>query len=97
MVDDNEREQPMQCNFEKLKVYQKALELANEIYSITKEYPKEEIFGLGAQIRRAAVSIVLNIAEGSARTKKEFSRFIDIARGSVFECMAILEISVMQK
>jgi len=87
----------MQCNFEKLKVYQKALELANEIYSITKEYPKEEIFGLGAQIRRAAVSIVLNIAEGSARTKKEFSRFIDIARGSVFECMAILEISVMQK
>jgi len=86
----------MQFNFEKLSVYKKSNEFVNEIYQLTKKYPREEMFGLISQLRRAAVSISLNIAEGSARTKKDFSRFIDMARGSIFECLTILEISLNQ-
>jgi len=74
-------------------VYKKSIDFANHVYSITKNYPKEEMFGLINQFRRAAVSILLNIAEGSARSKKNFIRFVDIARGSTFECVAILKIS----
>ena len=86
----------LQFNFEKLSVYKKSNEFVNEIYLLTKKYPREEMFGLISQLRRAAVSISLNIAEGSARTKKDFSRFIDMARGSIFECITILEISLNQ-
>ena len=82
--------------FEELCVYQKSISLAGEIYLVTKKYPRDEMFGLTSQLRRAAVSISLNIAEGSARTKKDFSRFVDVARGSVFECLAILQISHRQ-
>ena len=86
----------MGFNFEELDVYRKAIDLVNNIYSLTKPFPKGEIFGLTSQLRRAAVSIPTNIAEGSARTKKDFSRFIDIARGSVFECVTLLQISAKQ-
>ena len=86
----------MQFNFEKLSVYKKSNEFVNEIYLLTKKYPREEMFGLISQLRRAAVSIPLNIAEGSARTKRDFSRFVDMARGSIFECVTILEISIKQ-
>jgi len=82
--------------FEKLSVYRKAIEFINEIYLLTRNFPNKEMFGLTAQLRRAAVSISLNIAEGSARSKKDFSRFIDMAKGSLCECIAVLQIAFRQ-
>lgn len=87
----------MGFNFEKLDVYQKAIDFINEVYSVTNDFPKGEMFGLISQFRKAAVSISLNIAEGSARTKKDFNRFLDMARGSVFESVTILQISEKRK
>ena len=69
-----------------LDVWKKAIEFVAEIYKITKNFPKEEIYGLTSQIRRAAVSIPSNIAEGAARNyKKEFIQFLYIAVGSAAE------------
>ena len=87
----------MGFNFEKLDVYSKANEFVNDVYLLTKTFPKDEMFGLTGQLRRAAVSIPLNIAEGSARTKKDFNRFIDMARGSIFECVTILRTALKQE
>lgn len=69
-----------------LLVWQKAIELVVDVYGITKDFPKDELYGLTSQIRRAAASIPANIAEGAARqTRKEFMQFIHIARGSLAE------------
>lgn len=69
-----------------LKAWQKAMQLVKDVYAITASFPKEEIYGLTGQIRRAAVSVPSNIAEGAARTgSKEFLRFLSIARGSLSE------------
>ena len=87
----------MAFNFEDLDVYNKAIDLVSGIYSSTKSFPKDEMFGLTSQLRRAAVSIPSNISEGSARSKKDFCRFIDMARGSVFECVTLLQISLKQR
>lgn len=73
-------------NFNNLKIWQLAIELAKEIYRTTESYPKEEIYALISQMQRAAVSIPSNIAEGAGReTDKDFSHFLSIALGSSFE------------
>jgi len=87
----------MQFNFEKLEVYQDAIELANHIHEITKPFPRNELFGITNQLRRAAISIACNTAEGSSRTKKEFIRFLNIALGSTYECVPLLEVCKRQK
>lgn len=83
-------------NLEKLDVYQRALNFANEVYNTTKEWPKEHNFSLVDQLRRASLSISLNIAEGASRTKLEFKRFVTISRGSCHECVPIIEIAFKQ-
>ena len=77
-----------------LKAWQEAIELVKDVYAITASFPKEEIYGLTGQIRRAAVSVPSNIAEGAARTgSKEFLRFLSISRGSLSELETQLIIS----
>ena len=72
--------------FKELKVWQKAIELVTNTYLKTQSSPKEEIYGLTSQIRRCAVSIPSNIAEGCGRnTDKDFNNFLGIALGSAFE------------
>ncbi len=76
-------------NFEKLEGWQKAIEFADLVYATTRKFPSEERFGLTNQMRRAAISISSNIAEGSSRSSKtDFARFIEIATGSVFEVVS---------
>jgi len=80
--------------FKDLKVWQKAIQHVIKIYSETSSFPKEEIYGIISQIRRCSVSIPSNIAEGAGRkTKKDFSHFLDIAKGSSFELETQLIIS----
>jgi len=73
-------------NYRQLIAWQKAMELVKQIYKLTKEFPKEEIYGLTSQIRRAAVSVPSNIAEGQGRdSTKEFLHHLSIAYGSLME------------
>ncbi len=75
--------------FEKLEVWQKAIAFADLVYSLTRKFPADERFGLTNQMRRAAVSISSNLAEGSSRSSKtDFARFIEIATGSLFEVVS---------
>ena len=77
-----------------LTVYQKALDLVVTIYNVTKKFPSEEKFSLTSQIRRSAVSVPSNIAEGAARkSKKDFTRFLYISLGSLAELETQIEIS----
>ena len=76
-------------NFEKLEVWQKAIEFADNVYRITKAFPSDERFGLTNQMRRAAVSISSNIAEGTSRNSRiDNARFVEIATGSLFEVVS---------
>ncbi len=83
-------------DFENLKVYQKSLDYIDFVYEITEKFPKEEIYSLANQFKRASVSICLNIAEGSGGSKAEFNRFFKISRRSVRECVAVIEIAYRQ-
>lgn len=72
--------------YKELKIWQKGMDLAKSIYKLTRSFPKEEAYGLTSQIRRSAISIPSNIAEGSQRiSDKEFSNFILISKGSLAE------------
>ena len=85
----------MAFRFQKFPVYKDARSFITNIYKITKNFPSEEQFGLVSQLRRAAISIALNVAEGSDRgSDKEFNRFINMAKGSVNEIVAALDISL---
>jgi len=73
-------------SYKNLKIWQKAMEIVEQAYRFTKRFPSEELYTLTSQIRRAAISIPSNIAEGSQRVSdREFSNFILIARGSLAE------------
>ncbi|HVU16532.1 MAG TPA: four helix bundle protein [Candidatus Didemnitutus sp.] len=73
-------------NFEKLDAWRKSIELADLIYRTTRTFPPDERFGLTNQLRRAAVSISSNLAEGCSRASStDFARFVEIAAGSAFE------------
>lgn len=81
-------------NFKKLTIWNDAIELATDVYGITKFFPKEEKFGLALQLNRAAVSISSNIAEGAGRNNvNEFKHFLGIAYGSLNEVYTQLLIS----
>jgi four helix bundle protein len=83
-------------DFRNLKVWQKSMELTAEIYRLVKSLPKEECFALSDQMRRAAVSIPSNIAEGRGRNSdKDFVRFLSISRGSLWELSTQLDICLM--
>ncbi len=85
-------------NFERLDVWHKAIEFADMVYDITGAFPDEERFGLTNQMRRAAISISSNIAEGSARfSPADHARFLKIATGSLFEVVSQTRISLNRK
>ena len=76
-------------NFEKLETWQKAIAFADLVYDLTRNFPADERFGLTNQMRRAAVSISSNIAEGTARnSRNDYARFLEIATGSLFEVVS---------
>jgi four helix bundle protein len=82
-------------NFRNLKIYQRAIDFAVEVYKLSRSFPKDEIFGLTNQVRRAVTSISLNIAEGSGnKSEKEFQIFLEIALRSGYEVMTCLEIAL---
>ena len=77
------------ATFEDLNVFKRALDLMVEVYRVTKTFPRDERFGLTQQLRRAAVSVVSNIAEGQGRlTNGEWRQFLSQSRGSLFEIQA---------
>lgn len=77
-----------------LVVWQKSMSLVSSIYLLTKRFPNDELYGLSSQIRRSAISIPSNIAEGyGRRSNPEFSRFLQISMGSLYELQTQLEIA----
>ena len=84
----------MANSFRDLIVWQRAMQLAVSIYRLTRDFPREEIYGLTSQARRSVVSISSNISEGQGRlTRGGFRQFLGIARGSTFELQTQLEIA----
>ena len=83
--------------FQNTEMYQQMIDYVSNVYTITKKFPRSEIYGLTSQIRRAGVSIVLNFAEGWGRyNKKEKAQFYKIARASILECVAAVDIALRQ-
>jgi len=81
-------------SFRDLRVWQKSIDLVEDVYRVTELFPKQEVFGLCSQLRRAAVSIPSNIAEGHAREHlKEYLHFLSVSLGSLAELVTQLEIA----
>jgi four helix bundle protein len=94
LVVGKKRQVKMVKSYKELETWQLAMKLVAEVYKVTKDFPKEEIYGLTNQVRRAAVSVPSNIAEGQGRNStKEFLHYLSIARGSLFEVETQLEIA----
>ncbi len=82
-------------NYKELKVWHRGLEIAEAVYQVVRQLPREEAYGLRSQMTRAAVSIPSNIAEGSSRTSEnEYRHFLEIALGSCFELDTQLIVAV---
>ncbi|MBI3576473.1 four helix bundle protein [Candidatus Gottesmanbacteria bacterium] len=79
--------------FEGLTTYQRAVSFSATVYSITKRWPKEHLYSIADQLRRAGLSMSLNIVEGYSRTRKDFQHFLTLSRGSCFECIPILQVA----
>jgi four helix bundle protein len=80
--------------FERLEVWQRSLEFSRKVYTVTRQFPPEERFGLTNQLRRSSVSISANVAEGSGRhSHREFAHFVAIAYGSIMETVSHLRIA----
>ncbi len=95
MLQKYQKRQKEDKGYHKLLVWQRARELVNSVYKLTEDFPKEETFGLKGQIRRAAISVVLNIVEGYRRSsRKDFLHFLNTADGSLSELEAAIEISL---
>ena len=85
-------------SYKNLETWKKSMELVKSVYLIAKQYPKEEMYGLSSQTKRAAVSIPSNIAEGVGRNyKKDTIQFLHISRGSMYELETLLNIAVMNE
>lgn len=81
-------------SFRDLQIWQRSMEMTLLIYRLTQSFPREELYGITSQLRRASVSIPANIAEGQGRlNKKEFIQFLGIARGSNCEVQTLLEVA----
>ena len=84
----------MEYPFERLEVWQLGMELVEKVYFLAQQFPKDEQFGIISQIKRATVSVPLNIAEGKGRFHtKSFVQFLYQARGSLFEVITIIKLS----
>ncbi len=83
--------------FEDLRVYEKALDFIDDVYSKMKDFPNDEKFRLTSQFIRAATSIALNIAEGAGDTDAQFNRYLKIAQGSIKECIVCSTIAARQQ
>lgn len=85
-------------DFRKYEIWQKGIDIADKIYDISDKFPKFEIYALADQLRRAAVSISSNIAEGASRTSAvEFAHYLEISIGSAFEVETQLQIAKRRK
>ena len=86
------------ANYKTLDAWKFSMELVKEVYLMTKQYPKEEMYALTSQTRRAAVSVSANMAEGLGRQyKKDTLQFLYISRGSLYELETLLSIALMVK